>query len=62
MRTRRTVIDTDSGKVNITTIIDWKKRYEETGDVKTKVHRLVNKRIIPEKYALLDDIEQGCEF
>ena len=48
-------------KVNISTIIDWKKRYEETGDVKTKVHRLVNKRIIPEKYALLDDIEQGCE-
>ena len=36
-------------KVNISTIIDWKKQYEATGDVKTNVRRPVNKKIIPEK-------------
>ena len=36
-------------KVNISTIIAWKRRYEATGDVKIKVRRPVNKKIIPEK-------------
>ena len=36
-------------KVNISTIIAWKRRYEATGDVKTKVRCPVNKKIIPEK-------------
>ena len=41
-------------KINISIIIEWKKRYEATGDVKTKVRCPVNKKIIPEKHALLD--------
>ena len=36
-------------KLNIGTLIDWKKRYEATGDVKMKVCCPVNKKIIPEK-------------
>ena len=36
-------------KVNISTITTWKWRYEATGDVKIKVRRPVNKKIIPEK-------------
>ena len=36
-------------KVNISTIIAWKRRYEATGDVKVKIRRPVNKKIIPEK-------------
>ena len=36
-------------KVNIGTFIGWKKRYEATGDVKVKIRRPVNKKIIPEK-------------
>ena len=36
-------------KAHISTIIDWKRPYEATGDVKTKVHRPVNKKIIFEK-------------
>jgi len=36
-------------KVNISTIIAWKRRYEATGDVKIKVRCPVNKKIIPEK-------------
>ena len=35
-------------KVNISTIIAWKRRYETTGDVKIKVRCPVNKKIIPE--------------
>ena len=34
-------------KVNISTIIDRKKRYEATGDVKMKIRCPVNKKIIP---------------
>ena len=49
-------------KVNITTIITWKRRYEATSDVKTKVRCPVNKKIIPEKHTLFDNIEQGYEF
>ena len=41
-------------KVNISTIIAWKRRYEATGDIKIKVRCPVNKKIIPEKHALLD--------
>ncbi len=33
-------------KINISTIITWKKRYEATGDVKTKFRCPVNKKII----------------
>ena len=33
-------------KINISTIITWKKRYEATGDVKVKIRRPVNKKII----------------
>ena len=36
-------------KVNISTIIAWKRRYEATGDVKIKVRCPINKKIIPEK-------------
>ena len=36
-------------KVNISTIIAWKRRYEATGDVKIKVRCPVNKKIIPEE-------------
>ena len=36
-------------KINISTIIAWKRRYETTGDVKIKVRRPVNKKIIPEE-------------
>ena len=49
-------------KVNISTIIAWKRRYEATGDVKIKVRCPVNKKIIPEKHDLFDNIEQGYEF
>ena len=49
-------------KVNISTIIAWKRRYEATGDVKVKIRRPVNKKIIPEKQALFDNIEQGYKF
>ena len=49
-------------KVNISALIDWKRRYEATGDVKLKVRRPLNKKIIPEKDALFDVVEQGCEF
>ena len=34
-------------KINISTIIAWKRRYEATGDVKIKVRCPVNKKIIP---------------
>ena len=36
-------------KVNISTVIAWKRRYEATGDVKIKVRRPVNKKIIPKE-------------
>ena len=36
-------------KININTIITWKRRYEATGDVKIKIRCPVNKKIIPEK-------------
>ena len=49
-------------KVNISTIIAWKRRYEATGDVKVKIRRPVNKKIIPEKQDLFDNIEQVYEF
>ena len=49
-------------KVNISTIIAWKRRYEATGDVKIKVRCPVNKKIIPEKHDLFDNIEQVYEL
>ena len=49
-------------KINIGTLIGWRKRYRATGDVKIKIRRPVNKKIIPEKHALFDNIEQGYEF
>ena len=36
-------------KVNIGTLIGWRKRYRATGDVKMKIRRPVNKKIIPEE-------------
>ena len=36
-------------KGNISTLIDWKRRYEATGDEKSKVRSPVNKKIIPKK-------------
>ena len=36
-------------KVNIGTLIGWRKRYRATGDVKMKILCPVNKKIIPEK-------------
>ena len=36
-------------KINISTIIAWKRRYKATSDVKIEVRRSVNKKIIPEK-------------
>ena len=36
-------------KVNIGTLIGWRKRYRATGDVKIKIRCPVNKKIIPEK-------------
>ena len=49
-------------KVNIGTLIGWRKRYRATGDVKIEVRCPVNKKIIPEKHDLLDNIEQVYEF
>ena len=49
-------------KLNSSTIIAWKRRYEATGDVKIKVRCPVNKKIIPEKHSLFDNLEQGEEF
>ena len=37
-------------KVNISTIITWKRRYEATNDVKIKIRCPVNKKIIPEEF------------
>ena len=36
-------------KVNIGTLIGWRKRYRATGDVKMKIRCPVNKKIIPEE-------------
>ena len=49
-------------KVNICALIGWRKRYRATGDVKVKIRRPVNKKIIPEKHDLFDNIEQVYEF
>ena len=49
-------------KIIISTISALKRRYEATGDVKIKVRCPVNKKIIPEKHAPFDNIEQGYEF
>ena len=49
-------------KVNIGTLIGWRKRYRATGDVKMKIRCPVNKKIIPEKHALFDLVEQSYEF
>ena len=49
-------------KINISTIITWKWRYEATGDVKMKVRCPINTKIIPKKHALFDNIEQDYEF
>ena len=43
-------------------IIAWKRRYKATGDVKIKIRCPDDKKISPEKYALLDNCEQGYEF
>ena len=60
---RKANIDTDRGDIqSACSIRDWKKRYKATDDVKPKVRCPVNKKIIPEKDALFDNIEQGCEF
>ena len=45
-------------KVNIGTLISCRKRYKGTGDVKIKLRCPVNKKIIPDKHDLFDDIEQ----
>ena len=49
-------------KVNIGTLISCRKRYKGTGNVKIKLRCPVNKKVIPEKYALFDNCEQGYEF
>ena len=49
-------------KVNIGTLICWSNRYRATGNVKMQVRRPVNKKIIPEKHAPFDNIEQVYEF
>ena len=49
-------------KINISTIIAWKRQYEAPGDVKIKFRCPVNKKIIPEKHDLFDNIEQVYEF
>ena len=49
-------------KINVGTLIGWRKRYRATRDVKTKVRCPVNKKIIPKKHALFDNIEQGYDF
>ena len=49
-------------KVNIGTLIGYRKRYRATGEVKMKIRRPVNKKIIPEKHDLLDNIKQVYEF
>ena len=51
-------------KVNIGTLIGWRKRYRATGDVKMQILRPVNKKIIPEKHDLLDNcvVELVYEF
>ena len=49
-------------KVNIATLIGWRKRYRATEDVKMKIRRPINKKIIPEKHDLFDNIEQVYEF
>ena len=36
-------------KVNISTIIAWKRRYRATDDIQIKIRYPVNKKIIPEK-------------
>ena len=46
-------------KVNIDTLIGWKKRYRATGDVKIKVRHPVNKKVIPEKYNLFDNMNRS---
>ena len=46
-------------KVNIDTLIGWKKRYRATGDVKMKICRPVNKKIISEKYDLFDNMNRS---
>ena len=46
-------------KVNISTIIAWRRRYEATGDVKVKIRRPVNKKIIPEKHDLFRQHRTG---
>ena len=48
--------------VNVGTLIGWRKRCRATGDVKMKIRRLVNKKIIPEKHDLFDNFEQVYEF
>ena len=49
-------------KVNIGTLIGWRKWYRATGDVKMKIRRPFSKKIIPEKHDLFDNIEQVYEF
>ena len=49
-------------KVNVGTLIGWRKRYRATRVVKMKIRRPVNKKIIPEKHDLLDNIKQVYEL
>ena len=49
-------------KVNISTIIAWKKAIWGNRLCKMKVRCPVNMKIIPEKHDLCDDIEQGHEL
>ena len=49
-------------KVNISTLIDWKKRYEATGGVKTKVSCPGTKKIIRENTPSSTSSNRGTSF
>ena len=49
-------------KINISTIIAWKRRYEATGNLKTQIRCPVNKKIIPEKHDMFNNIKHVYEF
>ncbi len=49
-------------KINISTIIAWKRRYEATGNLKTQIRCPVNKKIIPEKHDMFNNIKHVYEL
>ncbi len=49
-------------KVNIGTLIGWRKSYRVTGEVKMNIRRPVNKKIFAEKHDLFYSTEQVNEF